>query len=292
VGAVRGSARGLAFRRFLWKALARLPEFRITRSTRHGILGFSNRDRGIGRDLFLRREYEYDEIQRAVRLLDTVSAGRRRWVVDVGANVGSVCIALVREGRFAAALAVEPAQNTFRHLVKNVARNGLSSAIRCVNVAASATNGTGDLELSRNSGDHRVRVGQPVDDEERYRERTRPVIPVPVRRLDDLLVECGVDPRDVGLLWMDVQGHEPHVLEGAPGLLATGVPLIIEIWPYGLRRAGIAPAAFVEHLAARFECYYDLTTEAPAVRPTTELPALLGRLSHFKAFANLLLVPR
>jgi FkbM family methyltransferase len=132
-------------------------------------------------------------------LLADVSPGRRRGVVDVGANVGSVCITLVREGAFAGALAVEPAQDTFRHLVKNVARNGLDSAIRCVNAAASATNGTGNLELSRNSGDHRVRVDSPVDAEERYHEHTRPVIRVPLRRLDDLVIECGIELREVDL---------------------------------------------------------------------------------------------
>jgi len=284
--------RRLTFRRLLWSALARLPEFRITRSTPHGILGFSNRDRGIGRILFLRGQYEYEEIQRAAGLVASCAAGGRRWVVDVGANVGSVCITLVRHGTFAAALAVEPAQDTFRNLVKNVARNGLGDAIRSVNVGISATNGTGELELSRNSGDHRVRVATAVAAEERYHEHTRPVIRVPLRRLDDLLVECGIEPRDVGLLWMDIQGHEPHVLQGAEKLLAGGAAVVTELWPYGLRRAGVAPEAFVEYLAARFECYYDLGTAEPAARPMGQLAALAAGLSHFRAFANLFLVPR
>jgi FkbM family methyltransferase len=283
----RGAARGL--RRLLWSALARLPEFRITRRTRHGVLGFSSRDRGVGRILFMRGEYEYEQLERAVALGGFASRGRG-WLLDVGANVGTVCIALARTGAFARALAVEPAPATFRHLVKNVARNRLAHAIRCANVALSATGGTAELELSTNSGDHRVRVAGPLTPE-RYHEHRRPLVRVPRRRLDDLLDEHGIAGSDVGLLWMDVQGHEQHVLDGAPELLASGVPVVVELWPYGLRRAGVEPEAFVEYLGARFRRYYDLGEEAPSARSTAELRALLGRLSHYKSFADLLLMP-
>jgi FkbM family methyltransferase len=278
-----------ALKRILWRALSRLPEFRITRRTRHGVLGFSSRDRGVGRILFTRGEYEYEQLERAVALGGFPSPGRG-WLLDVGANVGTVCIALARRGAFARALAVEPAPDTFRHLVRNVARNGLGDAIRCVNAALSATSGTAELELSTNSGDHRVRVAGPLA-AERYHEHTRPLIRVPLRRLDDLLDEHGIGRGDVGLLWMDVQGHERHVLDGAPKLLASGVPLVVELWPYGLRRAGVEPEAFAAYLGARFRSYYDLGLAAPMARPTAELSASLEQLVSYKSFTDLLLVP-
>jgi FkbM family methyltransferase len=277
-------------RHFLWSALTRLPEFRLTRRTRHGVLGFSSRDHGVGRILFLRGEYEYDQIERAAAALHDFASEGRRWLLDVGANIGTVCIAFAREGVFTQALAVEPAPDTFQHLVKNVARNNLHGAIRCVNVALSSTSGTADLELSNNSGDHRVRVAGPLAPEH-YQEHKRPLVRVPVRRLDDLLDETGIERRDVGLLWMDVQGHERHVLEGAPKLLASRVPVVIELWPYGLRRAGVEPEAFVEYLRRRFTSYYDLADETPRAQSTSELPRLLGRLGHVKSYADVLLSP-
>ena len=282
-------ATGEALKRLVWRALSRLPEFRITRRTRHGVLGFSSRDRGVGRILFMRGEYEYEQLERAVALGGFPSRGRG-WLLDVGANVGTVCIALARRGAFARALAVEPAPDTFRHLVRNVARNRLGDAIRCVNAALSATDGTAELELSTNSGDHRVRVAGPLAGEQ-YHEHTRPLIRVPLRRLDDLLDEHGIARGDVGLLWMDVQGHEQHVLDGAPKLLASGVPLVVELWPYGLRRAGVEPEAFADYLGARFRSYYDLGQAAPIARPTAELPASLAPLVSYKSFTDLLLVP-
>jgi len=276
-------------RRFLWRALYRLPEFRITRRTRHGVLGFSNRDRGVGRILFMRGEYEYEQLERVIAL-GGFPARDRGWLIDIGANVGTVCIALARRGAFAQALAVEPAPDTFRHLVKNVARNRLGDAIRCVNAALSATNGAAELELSTNSGDHRVRVAGPLAAEQ-YHEHTRPLIRVPLRRLDDLLDEHGIARAHVGLLWMDVQGHEQHVLKGAPKLLAEGVPVVVELWPYGLRRAGVEPEAFIEYLAGRFRSYYDLGERTPTARPTAALRAILRQLPIYKSFTDLLLVP-
>jgi FkbM family methyltransferase len=276
-------------RRFLWSALTRLPEFRVTRRTRHGVLGFSSRDHGVGRLLFLRGEYEYDQVKRAASVGGFASGGRH-WLLDIGANLGTVCIAFAREGVFTRALAVEPAPVNFQHLVKNVTRNNLDQAIRCVNAALSATSGTAELELSNNSGDHRVRVVGPLA-AERYQENKRPLVRVPVRRLDDLLDESGIDRRDVGLLWMDVQGHERHVLEGAPKLLASRVSVVTELWPYGLRRAGVEPEEFVAYLRARFTSYYDLGHETPHEQSTAELPRLLGQLGHFKSFADLLLQP-
>jgi FkbM family methyltransferase len=279
-----------ALRRFLWWALLkRLPELRLTRRTPHGVLGFSNRDLGVGRLLFLHGEYEYDQITRAAAVGGFASAGRP-CLVDVGANIGTVCIALARKGIFTQALAVEPAPDTFRHLVKNVARNKLDGVIRCANVALSATSGTAELELANNSGDHRVRVGEPLAAEQ-YFEHKRPIVRVPLRRLDDLLDEHGIHPRAVGLLWMDVQGHERHVLEGAPELLASRVPVVVELWPYGLRRAGVEPEEFVEYLRTRFTSFYDLGHETPRARSTAELPRLLGQLSHFKSYADILLSP-
>jgi hypothetical protein len=135
-----------------------------------------------------------------------------------------------------------------------------------------------------------VRVAGPLASEQ-YHEHTRPLIPVPLRRLDDLLDEHGVARSEVGLLWMDVQGHEQHVLEGAPKLLAGGVPLVVELWPYGLRRAGVEPEAFAEYLGARYRSYYDLGQSAPAARPTDELRTVLAELPSYKSFTDLLLVP-
>ena len=95
----------------LWKALHHLPEMELRLRTRHGPLRVSNKDRGVGRILFLHGEYEHGGIQKAVRLLRQV---RSRWppdgglIIDAGANIGTVCISMVKNHLFSGALAIEP----------------------------------------------------------------------------------------------------------------------------------------------------------------------------------------
>jgi FkbM family methyltransferase len=291
----RVSRRGAPWiRRVLWKWLHRLPEMDLQVTTAHGTFCVSNKDHGVGRILFVHREYELPTILKSLVLLDQLAGRRilrRRLMIDVGANIGTVCITMVRSGAFAEALAFEPEPRNFGLLVKNVQANGLAASIRCFNMALSSSNGVGAIELSRNnSGDHRLRAGIPLDPRGRYNETARETMVVAVRRLDDVTTEAGLDPRDVGLLWMDVQGAEKHVLEGAGRLVKVGVPVIAEFWPYGLARAGVSPAGYAEYIAANFDCFYDLAETAPVARSSVTISNLFESYAECKQFTDLLLL--
>lgn len=260
--------------------------------TRRGLFGVSSRDAGVGRLLFIHRDYEWDIVDKAVRI--AVAAGKlaprsRGFVVDIGANVGTVCIPLVAEGRFAGALAVEAEAGNHRQLVRNLRRNGVDGVVRAFHCALSSTTGTGTLELSRNSGDHRVRV-HATSAEDRYHEDRRPLTSVPVYRLDDLLDNAAVAAADVALIWMDVQGHEGHVLEGAQNTLEARMPVVAEFWPYGLARTGVSPEGFTRLVQERFDTFYDLSEDAPTARPTADIRRLYDKHEHFKSFTDLLLI--
>ncbi|HEU4369618.1 MAG TPA: FkbM family methyltransferase [Methylomirabilota bacterium] len=281
-------------RRLLWRWLHRLPEFELALDTKHGRLRVSNKDAGVGRILFLQREYELATIRKSVALLTQLEQGplHSRLMIDAGANIGTVCISMVRSAAFAGALAFEPEPRNYALLVKNVLGNGLGQSIRCFNAALSSSNSVGEMELSKNSGDHRLRAGVPLDPQARYREGSRTTIPVTVRRLDDMLAEAGVEAHDVALLWMDVQGAEKHVLEGAGRLVEAGVPVVAEFWPYGLSRAGVSPPAYAQYMAAQFTRFYDLSDETPAPQPCASIEKLFDVYAQFKQFTDLLLLPR
>jgi hypothetical protein len=108
-------------------------------------------------------------------------------------------------------------------------------------------------------------------------EGARAGLKIRTERLDDVLRERGLPAEEIGLLWMDVQGHESEVLRGASGLLASGVPLVTELWPAGLRLAGHEPLEFTDLLARHYRLFYDLAEPRPASRPVAELPSLLSR---------------
>jgi FkbM family methyltransferase len=282
-------------RRLLWRWLRHLPDIDLQLTTRHGRLRVSNKDRGIGRILFLHREYEWATLLKALRLLEQLRGDRsaqRGMIIDAGANIGTVCIPLVRGGAFSGALAFEPEPRNYALLVRNVHDNDLAASIRCFNVALASSNGTGEMELSTNSGDHRLRAGVPLNPGSRYNEAARETIPVTVRRLDDVMTEVGLEPRDVQLLWIDVQGLEKHVLEGAERLVESGVPVVAEFWPYGLARTGVSADSYAEYIAAHFDCFYDLAEDAPVARPSVAIGPLFARYVGFKQFTDLLLVRR
>lgn len=161
--------------------------------------------------------------------------------VEIGANIGTTTLPLVLKHHAELCIALEPAPDNLALLRSNLAVNNVGAdRARVLPVAASDRTGTAELELSSvNSGDNRVRRHQrpTASASELYGERRRSVITVPTARIDDILAEQNVELSDVGLVWIDVQGHEGHVLAGGTRLLAAAAPIVMEYWPYGLRRA-------------------------------------------------------
>jgi hypothetical protein len=88
---------------------------------------------------------------------------------------------------------------------------------------------------------------------------------------------------------MDVQGHEKHVLEGAANLLASGVPVISEFWPYGLERAGVSPDEFSRFAQNHFGSFFDLSEEEPRQQSVQQIPNLFSQYRGV-SFTDLLLV--
>jgi FkbM family methyltransferase len=284
-------------RRAVWEVLHRAPEHSLTARTKHGVLSFSNKDRAIGRLLFTRREFELDKIDRAIRCAIGAGALASRndgWLLDVGANVGSVCIPLVRGGTFSHAVAFEPEPKNYAHLRRSLALNGLDErTIRPVNAALSSENGTATLELAfDNFGDHRIRVEPPASSHPDCREEDRAVMTVPVYRLDDAVERLEIAREAVKLIWIDAQGHEGQVIEGAPRMITAGVPVVAEFWPYALARAGAEGRRFIDTLRRCFTAFYDLGEATPQRQAISEIGRLVDRYptSPGTAFTDLLLV--
>ena len=191
--------------------------------------------------------------------------------VDVGANIGTPCIPAVAVHGFRRALALEPEPENFRLLRANVAFNSLEDRIDPHRVAASDTTGAVELTLSPDrSGSHSVGAPDP-------RRRS---IGVDAVALDDLLPRLELDPADIGLLWVDVEGHEPEVLRGASTLLHAGVPIVLEA-----RRKNLAFLPLVEGYGR----VADLRARGE-ITSAREVPGLLDGLRGRNA-TDILLLP-
>ena len=144
--------------------------------------------------------------------------------LDVGAHIGTHTIYALRTGRFERAIAFEPEPRNARLLAMNLEVNGLSAAVVVVRKAAGAAIGGAVLHLHpRNTGAHAIDVPPSVDGQAS--------LAVPIARVDDELAALGVAPSTVGLVWIDVEGYEPQVLDGLEGLIERSVPLTFEFTP-------------------------------------------------------------
>ncbi len=175
---------------------------------------------------------------RQARKLIRKSVRKDMTVVDVGANIGIytrfLCQVVGPSGKV---IAVEPSPTNCKRLRNTVA--GFAN-VQVVQGAATDYNGKIPLYLSSMVNvDHRTyETGEP-------RER----IVVPAYRLDDVLG----DFEQIHLIKMDIQGFELHALRGLEGTLEKNpaIGLIIELWPYGLRRAGTDPKDLISFLRDR-----------------------------------------
>ena len=277
-------------RRISWRLRQYLPEYSLTCGSAHGRLSFSSHDLGIGKYLYLTGGFDLHELQRTVQLLQR--HGRlsgRGLLIDVGANIGTTCLYMLQRGYFAHAWAFEPEPQSYRYLRRNIRQNGWEGAITTFSVALSDCVGEARLALSTtNHGDSRVRTpaAPPPPD-----EATRRCVPIALRPLDNILAAILPPRDDIELLWLDTQGHEVAVLKGAHQLLEKRVPIVLELWPDGLRRAGCHVAELQEVLAPHYSGFYDLRLVNPDLQNIGAVNDVAAKLTDADDYTDLLFIP-
>jgi FkbM family methyltransferase len=217
----------------------------ITIETKQGIFTISTKDNAIGKELFCCGEYELSTIRRVFSTLTQHqlipnSAGT---LIDIGANCGVISIGVLTQGYLKRAIAIEPDPLNFSLLLKNVQHNRLENQITPLQFAVSDKSCKVLFELAKdNLGDHRVRTSR-MDGllPEMFGESQRSVIEIESRRLDAALKDLPETiTQDISLVWMDVQGYEGYALRGAETLFSKPIPLMSELWPYGIIRSGFS----------------------------------------------------
>jgi len=255
-------------------------------------------DREVGRHTFVHGAYDLATMRCAMEVLAEirgVEVGRvlaGGTVLDVGANIGTSIVPLLRLFGAGAGVAVEPAPTNVELLRLNLTLNDLTDRVTVLAMGLSDRDGALELELAEgNWGDHRLRVdGADRDDE----EAGRTTIAVEVHRLDALAQAGTIRPQALNLAWLDVQGHEGQVLAGAGSLLSARIPVVSEFWPSAMERSG-GLRTFADLVQTHFGQLIDLRmaqSEGRAVpMPATALTALADRYADPDAFTDLLLLP-
>jgi FkbM family methyltransferase len=266
----------------------------LTVPTANGLLSFSNRDTHNGRALYVQREWELELLRGVVAYLrgQALLPPGADVVIDAGANIGMIAIAMIQEGHFREAVAIEPDPDNFAFLLRNIIQNGGSGRIHPVRAALGDSSGTVELERSEaNFGDHRVRGetrGTALMGEENRRR-----VPVPLCTLDDVVESLGVQGK-VGLVWVDVQGYEGRLFRSATRTLEGGAPVLSEVWPYGIRRAGMERDEYVEIVRNLFERVIRVADEGRTFEPRDPawVSALFDERPRPEQNAEVIFIPR
>lgn len=270
-------------RRAWWLALGRTGRRSVEVDTKQGRFRLPVGRDPISETLFILRECELDVMIDAMDVVRRAGGGEpgEGVVVDVGANNGFVSIGMLERELAARAVAIEPEPENFARLEENLRLNGFEDRVTTVRTAVSDRHRTVTLEKSPdNYGDHRVR-SQPLDARELFAESGRETVEVEARPLGDVL--AGLEPafrEDLRVVWIDVQGHEGRVFEGSRELFRSGVPVVSEIWPYAMRRAGVSEEAF-QRIVEDLWRHYWVRREAGFVRyPIGTFPTVFDELRH------------
>lgn len=184
----------------------------------------STSDRTIARSVYTSGDWDPLMIGALFEALDTYGhAYRGTTFVEVGANFGVYCLSAVSAHGFGRAIAYEPDPASFQLLTRNIERNRLRSRVTAYNAALSSSPGELTLQLGTfNAGDNRI------VDRDRVSGDHCATVRVPAWTFDDEVARDHIPIDDLGLVLVDVQGHELEVLRGARSLLSAGAPLLIE----------------------------------------------------------------
>lgn len=195
---------------------------RCGRSTVIASLG----DYGVAKELFANQEFELGIFQKYLTL-----RGNRAltYFIDVGANLGTHTLYALQEAGFQQAIAIEPDPRNLPLLRANLALNGVDGRASVLPFAVAAGQGWVEFYQSAiNWGDNRT---SPVDEE------GWTSLKVATKSLDRIVQDAGFDPAGL-TIWIDVQGAEYDVLQGAPETLASDADVVVEFWPHELSRIG------------------------------------------------------
>jgi FkbM family methyltransferase len=208
----------------------------------------------VSKNIFLHGEYDFDKLLLALQLLGRTNI---ETLIDVGANIGSICIPAIARNIAQTAIAIEPEPNNFSLLTANSEINNVTSRITCHQIAVGAEDDQSvRLELSTdNFGDHRV---TPT----RGDHRERPATEVASMRLDSIIPV--LNPL-TDLIFMDVQGFEKFVLDGATASIDARVPIVMEYFPEGIQEH--CSLDDLLQVISPYSGYFDLNMPVPVFTP-------------------------
>ena len=167
-------------------------------------------------------------------------------MLDIGANIGSVCIPLAKRRKDISFICVEASPFVFRYLGENIKLNGLEPRFTCINKAIGEKGGE---ILPFYSSPENFGKGSlsPVF--------TRESVQVQTTTINDLIKE--LDIARIDFIKADIEGFEYFAFNGGRTLLESNEapPILFEFMDWAEEKANLAPGSSQRLLA---DLGYDL----------------------------------
>nr|WP_244952317.1 FkbM family methyltransferase [Ruegeria arenilitoris] len=177
-------------------------------------------------------------------------------VLEIGANIGTHTIYFFKDIKARHVVAVEPDPENYEILSQNIKLNGLEDYVSLIKLGAS--NKPGQLPFNKNSlnrgGSH-------------FGDSSESAINVDVTTVDEIFKTNQKKLQDLKLIWIDVEGHELQVLEGAQETIQTQKPTVfMEYTPHAdqFRNARLGDILF-----KNFEAVFDFRNLNESLTPET-----------------------
>lgn len=247
-----------------------VDEVIVTRGSLRWALPISIESSDVANHLFVAGDHQGADVEAMRSWAEANGRTRgRTTVVDVGANLGTTTLPLLRSTS-CRVLAIEPVPRTAALLRRNLELNGLTGRAVVVERAVADHPGRARMvvPLTCLSGAEVDAGGGAVRDKAFFRREceTREVEASP---LDEILAAASVRPDDVMFVWADVQGSEGAVVRTGAALWSLGVPLYAEIAPELIRRQERLED-FLVAVDRHFTAFLErprLVAEGPGARP-------------------------
>ncbi|WP_084673819.1 FkbM family methyltransferase [Methylobacterium sp. WSM2598] len=169
------------------------------------------------------------------------------YYLDIGANIGLTTIPIAQSYPNVHCFAFEPEPHNFMNLEINTKINCRHANYKLFRLALFKENSNLQFEIApENLGDHRIRIGGNFIGD--IGEHLRPVINVEAVPLNDFAAHIKT-PLAVKI---DVQGAEPFVFEGGKDVLKKAGIIILEWWPYTMKRMKADPDIIFEFIKSNF----------------------------------------
>jgi FkbM family methyltransferase len=185
----------------------------------------------IGRKVFRKGHFERDHVDRLLSVLRERGLQRKGTVLlELGGNIGTQTVYFALSGAYNRIVTVEPDPRNFRLLAANLRQNGFEDRVVAVNCAAGDRHGELQFFLNHSNHGKSSALRQSPGDK---------IISVPVRPVPEILADAAIDPGDIGLVWMDIEGYEPVACRSMQVLMERRVPIYMEFTPafYGKQQS-------------------------------------------------------